>query len=457
MSERKTWWKTGVIVGASLVLCMLAGSSRGLMNYSNNPDLAQAMRFDPETNRVGMRTADRAKAEYYYLKYLEQEKESFQRARVYCQLGALYAVTFNREKGEEPNDAKARQYYKKVLEFEPQRIGRPTMTARSMLIGLDHPAGMERIRAAMEHYRWLASWDEAKVRAQWLPLWKPGTRPPVPTAEVKGVGESTGTKMNAVFEEEKQPSAAQVRATLGELKTDRECVVYNAAYDAASMSKPEEGFQYIREHLPPNAPERKQVEEIARATTTERAVDEAAQELLNSLFPTAPRIQDANAFGARPPDMGGAAPEWAVRRRFIPHLKAAAQQPIPFILDLNTGTKVTVGEPNATGAAQVYELLTKAQGGDLAWDGRFLTIGAVRLLPAREEAARPFKSASAPYGGTYELPKDVHPPYALVACDRQGTHYLIKVFRILPGGVDLFYRPLAPEEVPALLAPQAEK
>jgi hypothetical protein len=456
MSERKTWWKTGVIVGASLVLCMLAGSSRGLMNYSNNPDLAQAMQFDPETNRVGMRTADRAKAEYYYLKYLEQEKEPFQRARVYCQLGALYAVTFNREKGEEPNDAKARQYYKKVLELEPQRIGRPTMTARGMLIGLDHPPGMERVKAGMELYQWFASWDEAKIREQWLPLWKPGTRRPVLPAVIKDLDEAAAAKVHAFFEEEKQPSELEVRVTFRALKDDMECVVCNAAYDAASMSNPEEGFQYIREHLPPAAPERKELEEIARSIT-QWAVDEAAQEVLNSFFPAVARSEDANAVGVRPPDMGGAGPEWGVRRRFIPHLKAAAQQPIPFILDLNTGTKVTVGEPNATGAAQVYELLTKAQGGDLAWDGRFLTIGAVRLLPAREEAARPFKSASAPYGGTYELPKDVHPPYALVACDRQGTHYLIKVFRILPGGVDLFYRPLAPEEVPALLAPQAEK
>jgi hypothetical protein len=35
----------------------------------------------------------------------------------------------------------------------------------------------------------------------------------------------------------------------------------------------------------------------------------------------------------------------------------------------------------------------------------------------------------------------------MIASDREGTHYLVKVFRILPDGVEIFYRALAPEEL----------
>ena len=63
-----------------------------LRNYNNNPDLAKAMEFDLEMNGGDIKKADRSKAEFHYLRYLEEiqdPNESFQRARVYCQLGAM--------------------------------------------------------------------------------------------------------------------------------------------------------------------------------------------------------------------------------------------------------------------------------------------------------------------------------------------------------------------------------
>jgi hypothetical protein len=109
------------------------------------------------------------------------------------------------------------------------------------------------------------------------------------------------------------------------------------------------------------------------------------------------------------------------------------------------------------GDAQLYETLAKTERGDLAWDGRFVTMRGARLFSAREEGAQPLKYASAPCGGAYELPERFGPPYTLFAFDWEGTYYLIKVIRTVPDGVDIFYRALAPTEVPALLAPKAEK
>jgi hypothetical protein len=460
MGARKTWRKAGSVVAAGVALCVLAADSRALVNYSNHPDLAQAMRFDPELNGGDRTKADRAQAERYYLRYLQDVNDSFQKARVYCQLGALYAVSFTREKGEEPNYTKARDFYRKVLEVEPERIGRPTMVARSMLVGLDHPAGMERIKAEMEFYTWLASWNEAKIRSLWLPQWKPGTRGPVVPLGVGDANEAFASKLRAMLKEEEEPSEEDVRGTLNALADNKEVSILNAATDATYLDMAEEGFRYIREHLPPDAPEREALNKIVRRYT-QRIVDEAAQEVLNSFFPMLhpgiAGLQDANAGGARPADVAGMAPGATVRRRFIPHIKSAAQERTPFVLHLSSGAKVGGGEPNATDEAHIYESLAKAKDGDLAWDGRFLTTQRARLFSARQEAARPLKYSSASFGGTYQLPKDVQPPYALLASDREGTHYLIKVFRILPDGVDLFYRPLAPQEVPAYLPAPAEK
>lgn len=455
MKAREMTRKNGVVVAASLVLCTLAVDSRALINYSNNPDLAQAMQFDPETNGGNRTKADRAQAERHYLRYLQDANDSFQKAHVYCQLGALYAVSFTREKGEEPNYVKARQYYKKVLEFEPQRLGRPTMVARSMLVGFEHPPGMERIKAEMEFYTWLASWDEAKIGKLWLPEWKPGTRRPALPAWIKDANEAVAAQVRAHFDEEKQPSESDVRGTLNALVDYKEVAILNAATDAARLPKPEEGFQYIRAHMAPDAPEQQALNKIIRRAN-QRAVDEAAQAELNSL-PLDPRKQDVNAVFLRDLNMGAGAPDRPIRRRFIPEIKFAAPRKMPFLLHLKSGVRSGAAGQETMSDAQLYEVLAQTRQGDLAWDGRFLTMRGARLFSAREEVGRPLQYASTPSGGAYELPRPLVPPYTLYAFDWEGTYYLIKVIRTVPDGVDIFYRALAPTEVPDLLAPQAEK
>jgi tetratricopeptide (TPR) repeat protein len=131
--------------------------------------MAKAMEYDLGENQHDYDKADRAKAVKYYLEYLEDVNESFQKARIYACLGALYATAVNPKLQEKPDYEKARMYFQKVLDLEPTRIDRTTIRARVMLASLDK-FGSDRVRADMEVYEWLRSIDEEKMRKLWLPL-----------------------------------------------------------------------------------------------------------------------------------------------------------------------------------------------------------------------------------------------------------------------------------------------
>jgi len=255
--------KTMVPLLAFLFMCLCYPRSLyGLKNYDNHPDLAKAMEFDAETNGCDMKKADRSKAVHYYLRYLENEENSFQRARVYCQLGAMYAVSFNQEKGEKRDYDKAREYYKKVLELEPERIGRPTMVARSMLIALDNPIGIKRIKARMIFYRWLSSLDDEKIKKMWLPSIPPSK-------------EKTGVRI-LPLKNPSLPSEGQMIGLKGLIESLKETIIYNGACcDAMTMDVPTEGLTYMLEHLPDNAPERKIVK---------KAMNELAEPIVNKML-----------------------------------------------------------------------------------------------------------------------------------------------------------------------------
>jgi hypothetical protein len=105
-----SYGKSGSLVLIGVVICLVSRAGRALVNYSKHPDLAKAMESDPQTNGGDMAKADRAIAAYRYLKYLKDVNDSFQKAHVYCQLGALYAVSFNKEKGEDLDCEKARRW-----------------------------------------------------------------------------------------------------------------------------------------------------------------------------------------------------------------------------------------------------------------------------------------------------------------------------------------------------------
>ncbi len=156
-------------------LCLFpsAISFARLINYENDPDLEIAMEYDSEYNGGDHANASQPLAEEYYLKYLEKCTESSQRAKVYCQLGVLYATNWHAEYGEKPDYEKCVMYMKKALEEEPVRIGKETNRARSFLV-TPLASREERMNLRMEYYDWILKTkniiDSADPSSEiWLP------------------------------------------------------------------------------------------------------------------------------------------------------------------------------------------------------------------------------------------------------------------------------------------------
>ncbi|HUT31186.1 MAG TPA: hypothetical protein VMX13_15430 [Sedimentisphaerales bacterium] len=153
---------------SAILSSQLFAQGWSFQNYDNDPDLARALEHDPEY-APDPNKASRAEAEKYYMAYLEKDIPSFQRAKVYCQLGVMYTTTASRERGEERDREKAEKYFRKVLELEPERIGRATIRARTMLSSLHSLPKAEKISRGLEYYEWLSSLDDEKIRSKWLP------------------------------------------------------------------------------------------------------------------------------------------------------------------------------------------------------------------------------------------------------------------------------------------------
>lgn len=145
-----------------------------LVNYENDPDLALAMKYDAEYNGGDLTIANQSLAEKNYLKYLEKCKESSQRAKVYCQLGVLFATNWYAQNGEKPDYEKSVMYMKKVLEEEPVRIGQETQRARAFL-NTPLASREESMNLRMQHYEWLlktkSTIESASPASEiWLPI-----------------------------------------------------------------------------------------------------------------------------------------------------------------------------------------------------------------------------------------------------------------------------------------------
>ena len=234
-------------------------SALGIVNYDNHPDLLKAMEFDGGTNGADMEKADRSKAEYYYLRYLEDVNESFQKAAVYERLGELYSVGYNLTKGEKRDREKARDYYEKLLECEPERIGRNTIVARNMLCTMGKPSGIEWVKARIDMYNWLSQIDEKKIKENFLPKRPPIIKYPDPNS----TSGADNQEPQIIYPRDSNEPSAQSLALLRSLIEGlKETAVYNASYDAMYSENPEEAFIYIFENLPPDAPERKTAERI---------------------------------------------------------------------------------------------------------------------------------------------------------------------------------------------------
>ncbi len=203
-----------LLVSAGIILS-LAGTSASVtvVNYDNHPDLEKAklydltvenekfMRpdgtFDHELYKSYMAGGNRELAEQHYLAYLQDVNDSFQRAAVYARLGYLFCGIADQRVGLPINRDKARTYYRKALEAEPERIGMATLQARGFF-ATDGNTDEERFASYMDYYQWLLSIDEQTLKEKALP-----NRPPRPPATHELDGRRQ--KLRAEFEAKRPP------------------------------------------------------------------------------------------------------------------------------------------------------------------------------------------------------------------------------------------------------------
>jgi len=182
-------WRV-LLVSAGIVL-YLAGASHAyvvVVNYDNHPDLEKAKEydltvenkrferadgsFDRELYKSYVAKASRELAEKHYLAYLQDVTDSFQRAAVYARLGDLFNGSTDAHVATAIDRDKARTYYRKALEAEPERIGWATLHARGFF-ATDANTAEQRFASYMDYYQWLLSIDEKTLKERALP-----TRPP---------------------------------------------------------------------------------------------------------------------------------------------------------------------------------------------------------------------------------------------------------------------------------------
>jgi hypothetical protein len=254
---------TGVVAWWCWAPCMAR-----VVNYDNHPMLAEALSHDLEMNGGDYLKADRAVAEKQYLAYLEARKDlpSFQKARIYTQLGALYTTAINENKGEERDLRKARSYFEKALVSEPNRVGLATLRARSFLSELKPEIGFDRVKSLMGYYEYLGKLDEKTVRRLWLPE-RPDEEP------LASNDPNVRDAYSAAIPQQ------QVAAMLKYIAALKRLQVRNSITNAECMAEPAEGLLYILEHVPDGAPEK---EEVRKALS--KLSDRAAHDELNTIL-----------------------------------------------------------------------------------------------------------------------------------------------------------------------------
>lgn len=154
---------------AIICLSLSRMATASFVNYDNDPDLSQAFNHDPEMLHGDLSTASRAEAANYYFRYLEKDIPSFQQAKVYCQLGVMYTTTASAARGEDIDYDKAKKYFEKVLELEPERIGKATIRARSFLVSLPNQSLDDKISKGLDVYEWASAITQETLQENWLP------------------------------------------------------------------------------------------------------------------------------------------------------------------------------------------------------------------------------------------------------------------------------------------------
>lgn len=244
-----------VSVGIILSLVGTSHASVIVVNYDNHPDLKKAKEYDLTVDPKSVRRPDgsfdrelydsyvakasRELAEQHYLAYLQDVDESFQRAAVYARLGDLFngitsahvATTLDRDK--------ARTYYRKALEAEPERIGWATLHARGFF-ATDANTNEQRFASYMDYYEWLLSIDEKTLKEKGLPTRPPGTRLPEvrPVPELDEAHQELAAQMKKRMRmaqlEKKRPAQSQSGkgGFLGLIKSQAETTASNLVHNA---------------------------------------------------------------------------------------------------------------------------------------------------------------------------------------------------------------------------------
>ena len=239
---------------ACIVFPMAIGTAHArLVNYEKDSDLELAMKYDSECNGGDRTIASQSPAETHYLAYLERCVDKIQRAKVYSQLGSLFATNWHPEYGERPDYEKAVRYFKKALEEEPNRVGRETIRARfCMLTPLDDKEDSLRIR--IENYAWLLeNLTKDKVKELWLPDF-PG----------------------------QQPTDADLSAMVNFYNGIRESESINLASEAYYSDSPAENLRHVMELFPGT-----RVEEECRtrlSALVSQVVRESKEDLARTFF-----------------------------------------------------------------------------------------------------------------------------------------------------------------------------
>ncbi|MHC4322893.1 MAG: hypothetical protein ACYSUX_01325, partial [Planctomycetota bacterium] len=220
-----------------IVFCVLAQSTAPgkpeplIINYDDNPNLKKAMEYDLTMNNMiflkpggsfdkelydsYVKKADCKLAEKYYLAYLEDVNEPFQRARVYSKLGALYIGRVSRDVTplDEIDKEKALQYYRKALAEAPEAISVASINTRAGLAVLPDP--YEAFNAQKEYYEWVLSINKQKIIDNWLPL-RPGNVKPSEFAVDHLLG------IVDILKESEARNIAERAFTLGRIAMQRE-------------------------------------------------------------------------------------------------------------------------------------------------------------------------------------------------------------------------------------------
>lgn len=426
-----------------LLLC-LGSTSSGLVrvvNYDNHPALAKAKEydltmdlkklykpdgtFDKELYHSYVARADRALAEKYYLEYLEDVNESFQRAAVCARLGEMFSGSVSHHVATRWDRSKARMYYGKALEAEPERIGWPTLQARGFF-ATDANSPEAQFESYMDYYEWLLSLDEKKIREKGLP-----TRPPRAISPAKEL-DPMRERMRKRFEEQMQTMPRPKTAGGGFLefiKGQADVTAHNLvhratgrmAYDPMTrMWSRDRAVKYLlvlAERFPGTSAAERAKARLAETTA----------EIVGDML--APFRNELNERG----DLA-----------FIPAVQHAVAWGEPFFFDLKAGKFTPT--PGYLHSEKAYSYLKK-QGGDyLAWDGSLITLPDDRIHAVRATSPGLIGENRRRWSISYGIAEELVCPYDLWFIAEDGRKYLLRVAGVRPEGMHLFYRRVTDEE-----------